>query len=259
MEHSDQQNEENKNLITKGHLKWIMIGFGLAAFFVIIAPWLFSMPSGIGGFSEGTAHVGDTIGGITAPITNLIGAILVFLALVAQVDANDQIRIQILKQEADSQQQKKVQYIKEDLTVLRRDIDDFEYIYKGIGATTAPVTYKGSQAIHKLLYWYSKRGEATHNDSDYKRNPEVAQLLTILDILISLHLKIRAEISDKIERHYLNSALGLLVSTKLAAPFILYKSERIRPGKMCFDCNKVHKPAHVILFERYDELQSILN
>jgi hypothetical protein len=42
-----------------------------------------------------TGQIGDTIGGITAPIINLIGAILVYLSFKAQVRAN-RIQFKIL-------------------------------------------------------------------------------------------------------------------------------------------------------------------
>jgi len=45
-------------------------------------------------FSE-TGQIGDTVGGITAPFMNLIGAFLVFFALQAQVKANELIQDQI--------------------------------------------------------------------------------------------------------------------------------------------------------------------
>ncbi|MEZ5030291.1 MAG: hypothetical protein R2787_02735 [Saprospiraceae bacterium] len=44
--------------------------------------------------NQRSAHIGDTIGGTTAPIINLVGAILVFLAFIAQVEANRSINEQ---------------------------------------------------------------------------------------------------------------------------------------------------------------------
>ena len=41
------------------------------------------------GFGEKTAWIGDTIGGITAPIVNIFAALLVFIAFKEQVRTND--------------------------------------------------------------------------------------------------------------------------------------------------------------------------
>jgi hypothetical protein len=50
-----------------------------------------------------TGQIGDTIGGITAPMANLLGAILVYLALKAQIEAN-----LILKKQLDDEKSKTI-------------------------------------------------------------------------------------------------------------------------------------------------------
>ena len=62
-----------------------LLVFGLIL--ILVGPWLFTYPANIVDFSK-TGSIGDTIGGITAPIVNFLGAILVYLALKAQVEAN---------------------------------------------------------------------------------------------------------------------------------------------------------------------------
>jgi len=64
---------------------------------------IFAMPliltRDIGGVSFiGKGEIGDTIGGITAPFLSFFGSILVYLALRAQIDANDQIKDQFVAQ-----------------------------------------------------------------------------------------------------------------------------------------------------------------
>ncbi len=63
----------------------ILLIFGL--FLTIISPWLFTRPLGLIDFTE-TGEIGSTIGGITSPITGILGAILIYYALVAQRQAN---------------------------------------------------------------------------------------------------------------------------------------------------------------------------
>jgi hypothetical protein len=57
---------------------------------VLLLPLLFSRPwlDFIPKYDEFTAHVGDTIGGITAPFVGLLSAWLVYEALLAQIAAN---------------------------------------------------------------------------------------------------------------------------------------------------------------------------
>ena len=66
----------------------IILAVGIGS--ILIAPWLFTAYSSTFNFHE-TGQIGDTIGGTTAPIASLVGSILIYLALKAQIEANDLI------------------------------------------------------------------------------------------------------------------------------------------------------------------------
>ena len=63
----------------------LLLFFGI--FLMIISPWILTRSFGFIDF-QNTGEIGSTIGGITAPITGLIGALLIYYALIAQRDAN---------------------------------------------------------------------------------------------------------------------------------------------------------------------------
>ncbi len=66
---------------------------------VIFAPYLLTRNSCFPSFADAnTGAIGDTIGGITAPIVGILGAILVFYALLEQINANKIISDQFLEQ-----------------------------------------------------------------------------------------------------------------------------------------------------------------
>ncbi|PKP03971.1 MAG: hypothetical protein CVU11_06320 [Bacteroidetes bacterium HGW-Bacteroidetes-6] len=78
---TDDKRKEIREIL--GRAKWLLLVGGLV---ILIMPFILT-----GhyfherfNFSE-TGQIGDTIGGITAPFMNLIGAFLVFFALQAQV------------------------------------------------------------------------------------------------------------------------------------------------------------------------------
>lgn len=66
---------------------------------MLVLPWILTKDWGTVLFLK-TGPIGDTIGGITAPVSGLLGAYLVFLALKAQVTANN-IQMQSLKEQRD--------------------------------------------------------------------------------------------------------------------------------------------------------------
>ena len=78
----DQIKEQDRKLIKNGI--WV---FFTGILLMILFPILFTRNSGLLDFSE-SGQIGDTIGGITAPIIGLIGAVLVFLSFREQWLAN---------------------------------------------------------------------------------------------------------------------------------------------------------------------------
>src|SRR5690606_14975927 len=57
---------------------------------VVVSPALLTQFSGIISFNTDSGAIGDTIGGITAPIVNILGAVLIFISFQEQVKANTQ-------------------------------------------------------------------------------------------------------------------------------------------------------------------------
>lgn len=79
--------ELNITFFEKHSTKILFIGLT----FIIMSPLLFTLPSltSYYDFSK-TGQIGDTIGGITAPIVNFLGAVLVYISFKSQQRANIQ-------------------------------------------------------------------------------------------------------------------------------------------------------------------------
>ncbi|WP_074406653.1 hypothetical protein [Aquimarina megaterium] len=79
---------------------WRSLGFIVGMIILLVSSvYLFTRPAIFSSFvllEKG--EIGDTIGGITAPITNIIGAVLVYWSFKAQIDANKK-QFDILKSE----------------------------------------------------------------------------------------------------------------------------------------------------------------
>ena len=72
-------------------------------FILFSSLYIFTRPAIWSGFDfSNSGQIGDTIGGITAPIINLIGAILIFISFKAQITAN-RIQFKLLNNEIESQ------------------------------------------------------------------------------------------------------------------------------------------------------------
>ncbi len=97
----------------------------LVLLIVFFSPWLFTRPYLFGwecfDFSE-TGSIGDTIGGITAPIVGLVSIVLLWLTLKAQLDYNK-------KQDRINQEQ---QILSLETHILHLD-ENLQFAFSGLG------------------------------------------------------------------------------------------------------------------------------
>jgi len=99
---------------------------------VVISPILLTLPNfwKYLDFSE-TGQIGDTIGGITAPFINLLGAVLVYLSFNEQLKANKIQEKALLNEIRRNNNEKRFNSIIHDIDNLRKDINDYKLIGKG--------------------------------------------------------------------------------------------------------------------------------
>lgn len=172
--------------------KWAFI---VGIVLIIISPFIFTRNLGAVDFSS-TGQIGDTIGGITAPIVNLLGALLVFFALKAQVDANSLIQAQIESQRQEELKKKNLQYFLEQFKMIREDINDFSYFKSEPGRH---VIHKGSDAFNHVLQ-DARHLKISSHQSIFQDSPklfEVQMLLTSIQNFIVQLEKSDLEPDDK--------------------------------------------------------------
>lgn len=83
--------EEVKSSFQKNKLEIFLV---LSLIFTVCSPYIFTRNVFESLDFRNTGQIGDTIGGITGPIINMIGSYLVYLALKAQLEANQETATQ---------------------------------------------------------------------------------------------------------------------------------------------------------------------
>jgi hypothetical protein len=178
---------------------------------MLIAPFLFTRKGYIS-FAE-TGQIGDTIGGITAPITSLVGSVLVFLALRAQVLANKVTQEQIREHKMEQQTRREVLYVSELYKNFTATIQNYETKY-----------YKGYRAITKIMTWLAKREKENAHDEGLLYYGTAAELYGILQLgklFLEQVNKSRIDADDKqhfkelIKHHYDSFILPYLTKDNL--------------------------------------------
>lgn len=167
----------------------LLIGIPLC----LLAPILFTLPLGWRDFSN-TGSIGDTIGGITAPFINILGAVLVFLALKAQIQANLVIQNQINRHDEENKLEKESKQLNQYYSNLKSSIDGFKFSTIdpwNIGKHTPdrPIL-EGSEAVYKMFSDYI----CEHHGSkeDMLSNPKITELISMLEICEKLLVRINS-------------------------------------------------------------------
>ena len=159
-----------------------------------------------------TGPIGDTIGGITAPISGLLGAYLVFLALKAQVKANEIIQDQIRVQKSD-------ELLMEIYKHLKERIDDFNYEIKyrrkinGKEVESRIIQHRGSTGIVKFLE--DKTSLSRRGKPFIQASPELSTILSVLYILNQLLNKIKAYKNQKYDTELIVLLVSFLYSHQI--------------------------------------------
>ncbi|MBV7533052.1 hypothetical protein [Chitinophaga sp. sic0106] len=216
--------------------KWTL-GIGIAC--IIISPIIFTCHTASERWNFiNTGPIGDTIGGLTAPIIGLISAILLFLALRAQLDGNKAANTALITQlESD------------DLTHLysniKQSIDQFTYTPKTYTSndshddTNAPKNstneLKAAEAIYALIdNFYCDM--CALDDRAIGANPKLTELISILELLkFTL---------DRIEQSTIPNKEAILTLTKHQFKYRINPRLSLEDDALdkyfCPSCNKEH-------------------
>lgn len=166
----------------------------------LLSPLIFTQYSGISDFTT-TGNIGDTIGGITAPFINILGAILVFLALKAQIQANLIIQDQIDQQELEKRLENESKQLNQYYSNLKSSIDGFKYSTLNTWELGNKENFEliGSDAFYKMFQDFKC---SYHDDEDdLKSNPKITELISMLVICDKLLNRINK--SDIVDRETL--------------------------------------------------------
>ena len=195
--------EDKRKEITKilGKAKWLILLGGLV---ILIMPFLLTAPFFHERFNfSTTGQIGDTIGGITAPFLNLIGAFLVFYALQAQVKANELIQDQIDKDNTTQECENEGQNLNQLFSYLTDNINSFHFMtlpvetLKNTQYIETAKNYEGGEAFYHLFSQIKCHYHGTQEE--LHSNQSVSELLSILKVMDLLLDKLKTSKSNNKE------------------------------------------------------------
>lgn len=235
-----------KNSLDK-NAKWLLLfGILLTFLFPLLLPLL--NKTGIGNFGV----VGDAIGGITNPISQLIGSILLYLALKAQLSANGIVQNQIEKDNIKEEQQHNTEQIRTFYSFFQETIKNFSYEFSDANGKQL---LHGKRAIKCFLNDLEQMKVDIHNTDDVLMYDGVRELLSILKSAEELFNRIDT-ISSK-SQHIL--FYRTLLQHELLFNIFPYQDLdddiNIKTGK-CTICGDAHSYYPPIIFDKIKLLES---
>lgn len=229
--------------------------FILLGLLLFALPILFSSDSYFIAFNSSTGFVGDTIGGITAPFTSLIGSILVYLALKAQIEANKLVQNQFKKQEEDEVYRKQLNLFDNRLNILKEEINNFYYSYFSHNPLDPQkYNYHGSQAIYNLLKQNKSLSHpGKHNKNMYEIEPKLLELRYLLQYIeqlihsISITKFSSSQHDDTAAKINLYNTISYYFSAKIKNNFKPFEKD-FSSTEICKDCKMIHGlPSELLL------------
>ncbi len=179
----------------------IEIAFILVVVSLLLSfPFIFTRTWGLFSFDDSTGVIGDTIGGITAPLTGLIGSILLYTSLKEQIKANKLTSDNFEKQSLDAE----YKYL----------IENFEINKSGFKAFEDIKQYSDSQ---RPYYLRDKEVDYLKNDKIYKEFRNEAKNVENPEFLYD------NKYNEIIIKEYINKnkhVLPYLISVQLMVEFI---------------------------------------
>lgn len=178
---------------TEHSLKWALIVLLLGGAFSVLLPVILTRNAFWYGFDfSQTGQIGDTIGGITAPLVNLVGAVLVYFALQAQVDANKTVQSQIVAQQEKESIENESKEIHQLYGYLKDSIDNFRYSTLDPYAFGEKGALIGSEGIFKLFQDFYC--DYHLNEEAINFNPKITEIISMLEICDTILQKLSISI-----------------------------------------------------------------
>ena len=221
---------------------------------IIVAPILITRSAGLISF-ENTGQIGDTIGGITAPISGLIGSVLVYLALKAQIEANEIIQNQIAEQKKDEKYRKLYLYVSDQVEFVRREINNVLYnSTRTQGDKSEKIDLKGTSAINETLLICSKINQ-NHFDKDLLIEiPNLTKIRLLLEKCESINSLIERHDFEPEDKIYLKDSIKFVYEMKLKPYLLLHEDKRMSKSPPCINCGEKHDGIPEAIYEVYDRI-----
>jgi hypothetical protein len=197
--------------------------------------------------------VGDAFGGIANPIAQIVGFILLYLALRAQIKANSILQTQVNAENNKEMQRRSVTLIHELYTFLENNINTYSYEAKFDGSDGMQVLH-GRRAIRCFIDDIEDMNIDLHNAEQLLQKDGVREILSILRIAENTLERIKhADIDENDKLFYIDLMKHEL--TFSIFPYTDLDESANLKLPVCDECHEPHGNYPPLIFDKLQELK----
>lgn len=197
--------------------------------------------------------IGDAFGGIANPIAQIVGFVLLYRALRAQINANSILQMQINAENSKETHRRGVKHVHELYTFLENNINSFSYEDKFKGTVGMQFLY-GRRAIRCFIDDIEDMNIDLHNAEQLLQQDGVREILSILRIAENIFDRINhADIDENDKLFYIDLMKHEL--TFSIFPYTDLDESANLKLEICKDCHEPHGNYPPLIFDKLQQLK----
>ncbi|MFW1860020.1 MULTISPECIES: hypothetical protein [Acinetobacter] len=200
-------------------------------------------------------EIGDAFGGISNPFVQILGSVVLFLALKAQIDANRILHQQIEKENTKEQLRHELDQLHELYMFVERNIKNFSYDQeKMIDGKSQMILLHSRRAIKCFIEDLESLDVDIHKDDDILRFDGVKEIMSILNS-VDLYFD---KIKDSEIAPYHKSFYKTLMQHELLFSVFPYQdldNQAYLKQEHCPECGEYHANYPPLIYDRLQKIK----
>lgn len=202
---------------------------------------------------KNVGEIGSAFWDVAAPIAQLVGIILLFLALRERRIANNIVQMQVDASQRREMQERSVKHLHELYTILENNISNFSYESK-FETDSGVKILRGKRAIRCFINDIEEMNIDLHDNELLLQKDGVREILSILRIAENIFEKIKeANIETADRNFYLNIMKHELIFSIF--PYTDLDESANLKFENCEECHEVHGNYPPLIFDKMQELK----
>ena len=202
---------------------------------------------------KNVGEIGSAFWEVAAPIAQLVGIILLFLALRERRTANNIVQMQVDASERREKQERGVKHLHELYIILEKNINNYSYESK-FNTENGVKILRGKRAIRCFISDIEEMNIDLHDNDLLLQKDGVREILSILRVAENIFEKIKeANIEEADSNFYLNIMKHELIFSIF--PYTDLDESANLKLEICEECNEPHGNYPPLIFNKMQKLK----